>query len=67
MKSYYRSSHFTSLFFAPIVTGVLISKRVYYPRNVMVSSRKKKRKNNKKSLRLITFNLICFSMLHLRK
>ena len=62
MKSYYCSSPFASLFFAPIVTGVLISKRVYYPHNVMGSSRK-----NKKSLCLITFNLICFSMSHLRK
>lgn len=43
MKSYYCSSHFASLFFAPIVTGVLISKRVYYPHNVMVSSRKNKK------------------------
>lgn len=44
MKSYYCSSHFASLFFASIVTGVLISKRVYYPHNVMVSSRKKTKK-----------------------
>lgn len=30
MKSYQLSSHFTSLLFAPIVTGVFILKRVYY-------------------------------------
>ena len=63
MKSYYRSSHFTSLFFAPIVTGVLISKRVYYPHNVMVYSRKKKEKtikNNYASLLSISFVSPCY-------
>lgn len=64
MKSYQHGSHFAYLFFAPIVTGVFIPKRVYYLYNVMLSARKKKTKKNPC---LITFNLLCFSTLHLRK
>lgn len=60
MKSYLCSSHFASLFFTPIKTGVFISKRVYYPHNVMVSARKNKNKINDASLLSISFVSPCY-------
>lgn len=46
MKSYQHDSHFACRFFPPIVTGVFISKRVYYLYNVMLYARKKKKKES---------------------